>query len=317
MKYRSLGRTGLKVSPIMLGTASFGTRVDFSMANLLIKTSLEVGINLIDTANSYTDGRSEEIIGSAIKGHRNRVVIASKVHWPRGKGPNDQGNSRYHITNQVEVSLGRLQTDHIDIYQLHRPDPSSPIEESLRTLDDLRQQGKIVYFGTSSFPSWQLCEALWKSERLGLASIVSEQPPYSLLHREIETEVLPFCREHGLATMLYSPLAGGWLSGKYRRNEPAPPDSRLSASGANLSSAEYSQTFDVLEKLQGIASAKGASLSQLALAWLLAQPGVTGTIIGPRHLGQLKDNLAALDVKITSQDLSAIDAIAPPESNLV
>ena len=317
MQYRNLGRAGVKVAPIILGTAYFGTRVEVATTRRLIDAALDAGINVIDTANSYTEGQSETIIGAALKGRRDRVVLASKVHFPRGDGPNDRGNSRYHIMAQVEGSLRRLQTDHIDLYQLHRPDPTVPIEESLRALDDLRQQGKVVYYGTSSFAAWQLCAALWTSDRLGLAPIVSEQPSYSLLRREIETEVLPVCREYGIATILYSPLAGGWLTGKYRRSEPAPVDSRLSASGVDLGAAEHARTFDAVEALQAIASAKGATLSQLALAWLLAQPGVTATIIGPRTPEQLQDNLKALDVTITDEDRAAIDRIVPPETTLV
>ncbi len=317
MQYRNLGRAGVKVAPIILGTAYFGTRVEVAATRVLIDAALDAGINVIDTANSYTDGRSEEIIGAALKGRRDRVVLASKVHFPRGEGPNDRGNSRYHIMAQIEGSLRRLQTDRIDLYQLHRPDPTVPIEESLRALDDLRRQGKVVYYGTSMFSAWQLCAALWTSDRLGLAPIVSEQPSYSLLRREIETEVLPFCREYGLATILYSPLAGGWLTGKYHRNEPAPADSRLSASGVDLGAAEHAHTFDAIEALQAIAHAKGVTLSQLALAWLLAQPGVTATIIGPRTPEQLQDNLGVLDVTITDEDRAAIDRIVPPETTLV
>ncbi len=317
MQYRNLGRAGVKVAPIILGTAYFGTRVEVATARSLIDAALDAGINVIDTANSYTDGQSETIIGAALKDRRDRVVLASKVHFPRGEGPNDRGNSRYHIMAQVEGSLRRLQTDHLDLYQLHRPDPTTPLEESLRALDDLRQQGKVVYYGTSSFSAWQLCAALWTSDRLGLAPIVSEQPSYSLLRREIETEVLPCCREYGIATILYSPLAGGWLTGKYRRSEPAPADSRLSASGVDLAAAQHARTFDALEALQAIASAKSVTLSQLALAWLLAQPGVTATIIGPRTLEQLQNNLGALDVTITAEDRAAIDRIVPPETTLV
>ena len=317
MQYRNLGRAGVKVAPIILGTAYFGTRVEVATTRRLIDAALDAGINVIDTANSYTDGQSETIIGEALKGRRDRVVLASKVHFPRGDGPNDRGNSRYHIMAQVEGSLRRLQTDRIDLYQLHRPDPTVPIEESLRALDDLRQQGKVVYYGTSMFPAWQLCAALWASDRLGLAPIVSEQPSYSLLRREVETEVLPVCREYGIATILYSPLAGGWLTGKYRRNEPAPADSRLSASGADLGAAEHVRTFDAVEALQAIAYAKGVTLSQLALAWLHAQPGVTATIIGPRTPEQLQDNLGALDVTITDEDRATIDTIVPPETTLV
>ena len=315
MEYRNLGRAGVKVSPLCLGTAGFGGRVEAATAIALVHAALDAGINMLDTANIYTQGRSEELVGQAIKGRRDRIVLASKVYNKVGEGPNDRGSSRYHIMAQVEASLRRLQTDHLDLYQLHRPDPTTPLEETLRALDDLRRQGKVRYFGTSMFPAWQLCTALWTSDRLGLAPIVSEQPRYNLLYRGVEAEVLPFCREYGIAVLPFSPLQRGWLTGKYRRGQPAPAGSRLAAGRYDPDDREHMAKFDALEALEEIAAAKRTTLSQLALVWLVAQPGVTAPILGPRTLDQLHDNLGALEVKITAEDCATIDRIVAPTVN--
>lgn len=318
MEYRNLGRAGVKVSPLWLGTAYFNTRISEEDATTLIHAALDAGINVIDTANAYSEprGYAETIVGRAIKDRRDKVVLATKVFHPMGDGPNDRGSSRYHIMEQVHASLRRLNTERIDLYQLHRPDPETPLEETLRTLEDLRRQGKILYFGTSKYAGWQLTEALWTSDRLGLAPIVSEQPEYSLVERSIEAEVLPVTRKFGLGVVPYSPLGGGWLSGKYRRGGSAPPDSRFAGRGMDFSGDTYAPTFDALENLEELAARKGISLSQLALAWLLAQPGITAPIIGPRTLEQLQDNLGALEVSLTEGDLDAIDDIVPPASAL-
>ena len=217
---------------------------------------------------------------------------------------------------QVHASLRRLNTDRIDLYQLHRPDPEVPIEETLRTLEDLRSQGKILYFGTSKFAGWQLCEALWTSDRLGLAPIVSEQPEYSLVDRSIEAEVLPLTRKYGIGVVPFSPLGGGWLTGKYRRDDTPPADSRFAGRGMDFAADTYAPTFDALENLEALAAAKSITLSQLALAWLLAQPGVTAPIIGPRTVEQLQDNLGAIEVTLTAGELAAVDDIVPVASVL-
>lgn len=318
MEYRNLGRAGVKVSPLWLGTAYFNTRISAEAAARLIHAALDAGINVIDTANAYSEprGYAETIVGHAIKDRRDKVVLATKVFHPMGDGPNDRGSSRYHIMEQVHASLRRLNTERIDLYQLHRPDPETPIEETLRTLEDLRRQGKILYFGTSKYAGWQLTEALWTSDRLGLAPIVSEQPEYSLVDRSIEAEVLPVTRKFGLGVVPYSPLGGGWLTGKYRRGGNAPADSRFAGRGMDFSGDTYAATFDALEALEEIAAAKHITLSKLALAWLLAQPGITAPIIGPRTLEQLQDNLGALEVKLTEAECDAIDDIVPPASAL-
>ena len=319
MEYRNLGRAGVKVSPLWLGTAYFNTRISEEDGTALINAALDAGINVIDTANAYSEprGYSETIVGRAIKDCRDKVVLATKVFHPMGDGPNDRGTSRYHIMEQVHASLRRLNTDRIDLYQLHRPDPTVPIEETLRTLEDLRRQGKILYFGTSKFAGWQLCEAMWTSDRLGFAPVVSEQPPYSIFNRAIEAEVLPFTRKYGIGVVPFSPLAGGWLTGKYRRDEAAPADSRFADRSMDFGTATYAPTFDALEALEKMAAARGVTLSQFGLAWLLAQPGITAPIIGPRTQEQLQDNLGALEVEITADECAAIDEIVPPASELV
>lgn len=226
MIYRPLGRAGVKVSPLCLGTMNFGSVTEEKEALRIIDAALDAGINFIDTANVYNQGLSEQIVGKALKEKRDAVVLATKVHGAMGDGPNDRGNSRYHITRQVEESLKRLQTDRIDLYQLHRPDPNTPMDEQLSALTDLVRQGKVLYIGTSTFPACSLCESLWLSEKFHFERFVCEQPPYNIFSRRIENEVLPFCRKHDFAVIPWSPLAGGWLSGKYRRGEPLPDASR-------------------------------------------------------------------------------------------
>ena len=318
MEYRNLGSAGVKVSPLWLGTAYFGVRIPEETGIALIHAALDAGINVVDTANVYSEprGYAEEIVGRAIHDRRDQVVLATKVFHPMGDGPNERGSSRYHIMEQVHASLRRLNTDRIDLYQLHRPDPTVPIEETLRTLEDLRRQGKVLYFGTSKFAGWQLCEALWTSDRHGFAPIVSEQPLYNVLDRSIEAEVLPLTRKYGLGVVPFSPLAGGWLTGKYRRDQRAPTDSRFADRGMDFGSAAYAPTFDALETLEEIAKSKGVKLSQLALAWLLAQPGITAPIIGPRTPEQLQDNLGALEVNLSASECGAIDDVVPPAATL-
>jgi aryl-alcohol dehydrogenase-like predicted oxidoreductase len=317
MEYHNLGTAGVKVSPIWLGTAYFNTRISVETATTLIHAALDAGINVVDTANAYSEprGYAETIVGKAIKDRRDQVVLATKVFHPMGDGPNDRGTSRYHITEQVHASLRRLDTDHIDLYQLHRPDPETPIEETLRTLEDLRRQGKILYYGTSKFAGWQLCEAMWTADRLGFAPVVSEQPPYSILNRAIEAEVLPFTRKYGIGVVPFSPLAGGWLTGKYRRDAAAPADSRFA--DRDMADSTHAAIFDALEALEEMAAARNVTLSQFGLAWLMAQEGITAPIIGPRTMEQLQDNLGALEIALTEEECTAIDDIVPPTATLV
>lgn len=316
MEIRTLGRTGVQVSSLCLGCMMFGGKTSPQDSAAIIGRALDTGINFLDTANVYNAGHSEEATGEALKrsGKRNDVVLATKVHGRMGEGLNQSGNSRRHIIEQCEASLRRLQTDYIDLYQIHRPQPGIPIDETLRALDDLIRSGKVRYIGTSTFAAWQLVESLWVSKDLGLNRFVCEQPPYNLLDRRIERELIPAAQTFGLALIPWSPLAGGLLTGKYRRDEPPPQDTRFGALSNNpLQQRRWTQgVFDVVEALQPIADAKGCTISQLALAWCMQQPGVTSAIIGPRTMAQLEDNLKAVDVEITPEDRKSIDEIIPP-----
>lgn len=316
MDYRTLGRAGVKVSPLCLGCMNFGDPTDEPESVRIVDEAIDAGINFLDTANIYNDGVSETIVGKAIQDKRERVVLATKVHGPMGDGPNDRGNSRYHIMQQVEASLRRLGTDHIDLYQLHRPDPNTPMDEQLGALTDLVRQGKVRYLGTSTFPAWQMCEALWLSERHGFERFVCEQPPYSILRRGIEREVLPFCEAHGLGVIPWSPLAGGWLSGKYRKSQRPPEGSRASRRDWPLDTEKGQARLDVVEKLIPLAEEVGATMTQFALAWTLENPVVTAPIIGPRTVDQLRDNLGAVEVDLSDEVLDKVDEIVPPETDM-
>lgn len=320
MEYRHLGRAGVKVSPLCLGCMNFGDPTDEKESIRIIHGALDAGINFVDTANVYNDGVSETIVGKALKDRRDSVVLATKVHGRMGPGPNDRGNSRYHIVRQVEASLRRLQTDRIDLYQLHRPDPLTPIDEQLSALTDLVRQGKVLYIGTSTFPSCILCESLWISDKFNFERFVCEQPPYNIMCRRIEQDVLPFCRERGFAVIPWSPLAGGWLTGKYRKGEGIPEGSRGRRREWDVESDKGQARLQVVEKLMDIVEehgAPGASLVQFSLAWLLRQPGVTAPIIGPRTFEQLQDNLGALDLTLTDEALGRVDDAVPPGTDLM
>jgi aryl-alcohol dehydrogenase-like predicted oxidoreductase len=317
MEFRTLGRTGVKVSSLCLGCMMFGARTSPSDSAIIIDRALDAGINFLDTANVYGAGRSEEYTGEALKqsGRRQQVILATKVHGNMNESdPNARGNSRRHIIEQCEASLRRLQTDYIDLYQIHRPEPETPIDETLRALDDLVRSGKVRYLGTSTYGAWQLVEALWVSERLGLNRFICEQPPYNILDRRIERELVPMAQTYGFALIPWSPLAGGLLTGKYERGEQPPEDSRYSDVDRNPMRRDrlVPGVFDVVEELQPFAQEAGATLSQYAVAWCMNQPGVTSAIIGPRTLEQLKDNLGALDVSVSAAAQERIDALVPP-----
>ncbi len=307
MEYRPLGRTGVQVSVLCLGAMTFGGKTDQAEASRMVDRFLDAGGNFIDTANVYNRGVSEQITGTALRTKRDRVVLATKAHGRMDDhDPNAFGNHRRNLIAACEASLKRLGTDYIDLYQIHRPQSSVPIDETLRALDDLIRAGKVRYIGTSTYAAWQVMEALAISKELGLNRFVSEQPPYHLLDRRIERELSPLCRTYGLAVLPWSPLAGGKLTGKYRRGMPAPTGSREDP--ARFSEA----TWTVLENLAKRAEAKGCTPAALALAWVMAQPGVTSPIIGPNSLQQLEENLAALSVHIDDEDQKAVDSwIAP------
>ena len=318
--YRSLGRTGIKVSQVSLGTMTFGSTTPEREAIRMIDMAIESGINLIDTANIYNEGRSERIIGKALTPHskRSRMLVATKVHGSMDPhDPNAQGNSRRHLIDQCEASLKRLHTDYIDLYQLHRPSSEVAIDETIRALDDLTRQGKIRYFGTSTFAAWQVCETLWISERLHLHRVVTEQPPYNLLDRRIERELVPFAQTHGLAILPWSPLAEGFLIGKYSLENTSFRRGRL-ARGTEWNPYIFSQqSFRVVDTLKQLAHAKGCAAGHIALAWCLNQPGITSPIIGPRTVQQLQENLLATTVTLTREDHELLNTVSPPGHCLV
>lgn len=321
MEYRYLGRTGIRVSPLCLGCMTFGGKTTPEDAADMIDRALDAGINFIDTANVYVAGESEKATGKAMKrsGKRDRIVLATKCHGNMHKDepldPNRWGNSRRQIIEQCDASLKRLKTDWIDLYQIHRPHTACPIDETLRALDDLVRAGKVRYIGCSTFAAWQVVESLWVSDRYSLSRFVTEQPPYNLLDRRVERELVPMAQTHGFGLIPWSPLAGGMLTGKYKRNEQptkgryAPGKDRNARAEEMLASE---RVHDIVDKLREIADAKGCSVSQLALAWCMHQPAVTSPIIGPRTMDQLNDNLAALDVELTDADRKAIDQVSPP-----
>lgn len=317
--HRPFGRTGLKVSPLTLGCMMFGVKTSLEDTCSIVDRSLDLGINILDTANVYGRGASEEATGEALQrnGRRDRVLLCTKVHGAMDDGdPNAKGNSRRHIVQQCEASLRRLRTDYIDLYQLHRPQPDVAIDETLRALDDLIRAGKIRYAGTTTYAAWQVVEALWCSKELGLHRFVSEQPPYNLLDRRIERELIPVAQTYGLALIPWSPIGGGLLTGKYRRGVPFPADSRYTNPNPIQARRLVERMYDVIEPLAELAAAKGIPLSQLALAWTVQRPGITSSIIGPRTVEQFEDNLAALTVEFTAEDLARIDAIIPPGTHV-
>ena len=318
MKYHSLGRTGVQVSEMCLGCLTFGASTETKDAYAIIDRAIDIGINFIDTANMYSRGRSEEVTGGALKanGKRAKIVLATKVHSRMADDdPNAAGNSRRHIIEQCDASLRRLQTDYIDLYQIHRPQPDIPLDETLRALDDLIRAGKVRYIGCSTFGAWQIVESLWIAKELGLNRFVCEQPPYNLLDRRIERELLPMAQTYGIAVIPWSPIGAGLLTGKYRRGK-MPKEGRFTEIKHNawLASKVTDGVFELVDKLDPIAAEKGCTLAQLALTWVLGRPGVTSPIIGPRTMEQFEDNLGALEVVLSDDDLSKIDKFIPPGS---
>ncbi|MCL4267679.1 MAG: aldo/keto reductase [Anaerolineae bacterium] len=324
MEYKNLGRTGVKVSQLCLGCMNFGGRTDEAESIAIIEAALAAGINFIDTANVYGHdpanfsvgrGRSEEIVGQALQqnGQRARVVLATKAYFPMSDDPNALGSSRRHLIAQCEASLRRLQTDYIDLYQLHHPSNEIPIDETLRALDDLVRAGKVRYIGTSTFAAWQLVESLWVAKEYGLNRFVSEQPSYHMLDRRAERELIPMAQTYGIAVNPYSPTAGGFLTGKYERGRPAPADSRFEAFWTRAKEMHYTEAaFAVLDVVLALSAEKGCTPYQLALAWCAQQPGITSPIIGPRRQQHLVDALPALDIQLTDADRERIDQVAPP-----
>lgn len=308
MEYRQLGNSGLRVSVIGLGTNQFGGKVDQAGVNTIIDGALELGINFIDTADVYTKGRSEETLGIALRAKWGRVALASKVYNPTGEGPNDYGASRYHIINGVEASLKRLQTDHIDLLQMHRYDATTPLDETLRALDDLVSAGKVRYIGASNYSAWQLAEANTLADLRGWTRFVSVQNHYHMFERGLEQDVLPYCRARAVGILPYFPLAGGFLTGKYRRGEAAPAGSRGESSPyvqRYMTDTNY-ERVDVLTKW---AEARDRTMGELAHAWLLAQPEVSSVISGATSLAQVESNAKAAGWSLTAPELAEVNAI--------
>lgn len=309
MQYTLLGNTGVRVSRFSLGCWRFGEETDEAAAHRIIDYSLDRGMNLIDTANIYGKGLSEEFVGRALKGRRHDVVLATKVWGKMGEGVNERGTSRLHIMQEVENSLRRLQTDYIDLYQIHSVDPDTPLEETLSALNDLVRQGKVRYIGVSNHPAWLTTKGLWISELRQYAAYVSVQPRYNLLDRKAEEELIPLCLDQNIAVINYSPLAQGLLSGKYRPGEAPPTDSRA----ARHSSLKDRLNDDVLARvarLDAYATEWGYTVSQLALAWLLHKPGVTSPILGATRVEQLEENLRSLEWQLTPEEMVEIEALA-------
>jgi 1-deoxyxylulose-5-phosphate synthase len=314
MEYRSLGRTGVMVSPLCLGAMNFGgpTPEDESIA--ILDRALDGGFNFIDTANVYNAGESERIVGKALaqNGKRDQIVLATKVFGEMGPGPNEKGASRYHIIKSCEDSLRRLQTDRIDLYQLHRPSATIPQDETLRAFDDLVSAGKVVYVGASTHPAWAVMEALAASEKFGLVRYVSEQPPYNLLDRRIENELVPLAQKYGLGLLPWSPLAAGILAGRYTSREELPEDSRGARWGGTFRDRISQGGIDVAQKVGEMAKERGVTTAQLSLLWCKDQPGITSPIVGPRTMQHIEDFIPVLEMKLEESDRPLFDELVHP-----
>jgi len=314
MKYQQLGRSGLKVSRVCLGSNNFGGQIDETGSVAIVRKAIDLGINLIDTANMYTDTKSETVVGKAIEGYREQVIIATKVGLVMGEKTNQSGLSRHHILGQVQESLNRLATDFIDIYYLHRFDPETPLEETLRTMDDLVREGKVRYVACSNFTAWQVAKADAICARLGLEKLIAVQPPYNLLNRDAEKELLPYCHESGLGVLNYSPLMGGFLTGKYTKNVAPPSASRARYNPKFWERINNEKNFFMLERLRKVAEETGVSLRQLAVAWVLKNPAITGTILGASSPQQVEENCQISELDLPDDvyhKLSEITSLNP------
>ncbi len=320
MEYRQLGRSGLRVSKLTMGTMTFGGRgnfrsvgeTDLNGARRQIEMALDAGVNVIDTADVYSSGAAEEIVGQVLRGLRDRVLLATKARMPMGDGPNDAGLSRHHLIEACEASLRRLQVDHIDLYQLHEWDGQTPLEETLGALEHLLQSGKVRYVGCSNYTGWQLMKALGIADRMGLPRFVSQQIYYSLQERSAEYEIVPSAIDQGLGLLIWSPLAGGLLSGKYRRGRNAPAGSRHATNWDEPPIYDENKLYDTIEAVVEVAEAHGVSPAQVSLAWLLTRPGVTSVIVGARTDEQLADNLAAAELDLTAEELARLEKVSRP-----
>jgi aryl-alcohol dehydrogenase-like predicted oxidoreductase len=311
MKHQPMGQTGINVSAIGLGTNSFGGRAERATSIAILHRAIDAGINLIDTANIYTQTASETIIGEGLKGRRQQVVLATKGGMKTGDGPNDGGSSRHHLVRELEGSLRRLQTEYVDLYQIHTWDATTPVEDTLRTLDDMVRSGKVRYVGTSNYAAWQLTKALWASDRRGFVRFETVQPEYSLAERSVERELVPLCLDQGIGLIAYFPLAGGILTGKYRKGQQPPKGSRATTQ-AQFAKRISDKNLQLAEEVAAIASEVHCTPAQLALAWLIRQPAVCSAIAGATSVAQLDENLGALEVELSDQVLSRLDEISRP-----
>ncbi|NBF40628.1 MAG: aldo/keto reductase [Spirochaetes bacterium] len=318
MEYRRLGRSGLKVSVLTMGTFTFGGEGPFAMvgnqgvkeARRLVDVCTDAGVNLIDTSNMYSSGRSEEILGEVLDGRREDVLISSKARMKIGDGPNDEGVSRYHLIRECERSLKRLRTDHIDIYYMHEWDGATPLDEMLSALDTLVQQGKIRYVGCSNYSGWHIMKALGVSDHAGLPRFVTQQIHYTLEAREAEYELLPIAVDQGLGVLVWSPLAGGLLSGKHRRGKETPAGTRQAAGWDEPPIRDYERLWNIVDALVEVGDRHGVSAARVALAWLLERPGITSLVMGGRTEEQFRDNLAAVDLELTADDQATLDEVS-------
>lgn len=316
MEYRLLGRTGLKISPLGLGTSNFADPTPEEECIAIVNRAIEAGINLIDTGDSYADGECERIVGKALSQNKNRqkTLLATKVHYPMGPGPNDSGNSRLHILKACEDSLRRLNTDYIDIYQIHRPSPDVAVEETLGALTDLVRQGKIRYAGCSTHPAWQVMEALLVSEKYGYTKYILEQPPYNLLDRRIENELVPLCKAYGLGIIAWAPMAMGVLIGRYTSAKDYPEDSRAALRGGIYAERVTQRGIEVGDRFVQLAKETGISPAQLSVLWVKDQDGITAPLIGPRTVIQLEELIPCAEMQLTEEVREACDGLVPPGS---
>jgi len=313
MEYRKLGSAGINVSPVCLGTMMFGGPTNEADSTRIIHKAIDAGVNFIDTADIYNAGESEVVVGKAIADRRDQVVLATKGRQPMGTGTNDAGAGRAYMMRALDASLKRLGTDYVDVYYLHTPDEATPIEETLRAMDDMVRSGRVHYVACSNFRAWRLAEALWTSDGLNLNRFTCVQPLYNIVNRDIEVELLPLCEEYGIGVVSYSPLARGILTGKYKPGGEFPAGSRASRNDKRMQQAELRDaSFEVAQKIVSRCSEKGVSASQFALAWVLANPILTSVIVGPRTMEQYDDNIGCLDVEVTAEDEAFIDSLVPP-----
>jgi aryl-alcohol dehydrogenase-like predicted oxidoreductase len=311
MQYRNLGNTGLKVSEICLGAMNYGDPVSETEAVNIVKNAVDMGVNFFDTADAYAGGKSEEILGKALKGNRQKVVIATKVYGRTGPGANDIGLSRAHIIQAIDGSLKRLQTDYLDLYYAHNPDYETPMEETLRVMDEIVRQGKVRYIGCSNFAAWQLCKARGLSDLYGLARFECVQPPYNLLTRDIEMELLPLCKDDNIGVCVYNPLAGEMLTGKHEFGKP-PAEGRFTHKimGPGYKERYWSEmNFQAVDRLKRLAKEHGCSIVQFAIAWLLNNPTITSVLSGTTAVAQLQENISAAEIKLTPEELKVCDEV--------